>query len=94
MEIASDVEWDSIAEKLDGYSGDDIMNICRDAALNGTRKAFAGKTMEEIINFQKSQLQIPVQMEDFLQSIKKISPSVSRDDLCHYERWNVEFGSW
>ena len=69
------------------------MNICRDAALNGMRKACAGKSVDEIRNIQKSQLQIPVCLADFLESISKISPSVSKEDLKHYEKWKAEFGS-
>lgn len=93
VEIADDVDWELIASQLDGYSGDDIMNICRDAAMNGMRKACAGKSVDEIRNIQKSQLQIPVCLADFMQSVSKISPSVSKEDLQHYEKWKAEFGS-
>jgi len=87
------MDWELIASQLDGYSGDDIMNICRDAAMNGMRKACAGKTFDEIRNIQKSQLQMPIQLSDLLESISKIQPSVSKEDLKHYEKWKAEFGS-
>ena len=36
-----------------GYSGDDITNICRDAALNGMRRGIAGKTPAELMKMKE-----------------------------------------
>ena len=32
VEVAADVDLDDIARRSEGYSGDDLTNICRDAS--------------------------------------------------------------
>ncbi|MEW5317757.1 MAG: hypothetical protein WDW38_009031 [Sanguina aurantia] len=41
VDVAPDVELGYIAKQLEGYSGDDVTNICRDAAMNGMRRIIA-----------------------------------------------------
>ena len=42
------MDYSQLAAVMDGYSGDDVANVCRDAAMNGMRQAIAGKTPEQI----------------------------------------------
>ncbi len=42
-----------VPDRLAGYSGDDITNICRDAALNGMRRGIAGKTPSELMKMKE-----------------------------------------
>ena len=35
----------------------------------------------------------PVSYDDFKQSMRTVRPSVSKDGLEEYEKWNKEFGS-
>lgn len=93
VDVAPDVDFDKLAVRMEGYSGDDIMNVCRDAAFNGMRRQTAGRTLEEMRKLQTSQLQVPVLMEDFYQALDKISPSVSKADIKKYQGWLKEFGS-
>lgn len=46
--MADDVDFEQLAVLTEGYSGDDITNVCRDAAMNGMRTKIAGKTPEQI----------------------------------------------
>ncbi len=48
MEVAPDVDYSGLAAATEGYSGDDITSVCRDAAMNGMRQAIAGKLPAEI----------------------------------------------
>uniref|UniRef100_A0A3Q3XCH5 Katanin p60 ATPase-containing subunit A1 n=1 Tax=Mola mola TaxID=94237 RepID=A0A3Q3XCH5_MOLML len=93
VEVADDVDLDLIAEKIEGYSGADITNVCRDAAMMAMRRRIQGLTPEEIRALSKDELQMPVTMEDFTLTLKKISKSVSAADLEKYEGWMAEFGS-
>ena len=42
------MDFDLLANKTAGYSGDDITGVCRDAAMNGMRRKIMGKTPEQI----------------------------------------------
>ena len=42
------MDFDLLADKTAGYSGDDITGVCRDAAMNGMRRKIMGKTPEQI----------------------------------------------
>ena len=84
---------DEVARRTDGYSGDDLTNICRDASMNGMRRKIAGKTRDEIKNMTKDAMQEPVAMCDFEEALSKISRSVSAADIERHEKWFAEFGS-
>ncbi|EFJ44801.1 katanin catalytic subunit, 60 kDa [Volvox carteri f. nagariensis] len=96
VDVAPGVNLDSVAAQLEGYSGDDITNICRDAAMNGMRRLVAGKTPAEIKALReagKDSFKEPVTSEDFQQAIRKINPSVSKEDIKRHEEWLNVFGS-
>uniref|UniRef100_A0A8C2HPH6 Katanin catalytic subunit A1 n=2 Tax=Cyprinus carpio TaxID=7962 RepID=A0A8C2HPH6_CYPCA len=93
VEVAPDVDLTLIAEKIEGYSGADITNVCRDASMMAMRRRIQGLSPEEIRALSKDELQMPVTMEDFKLALKKISKSVSAADLEKYESWMSEFGS-
>lgn len=76
----------------EGYSGDDITNVCRDAAMDGLRRAFEGKDLEEIRQLD-GEIHEPIRMMDFVQAFKKIRPSVGQDHLEKHEKWRADFGS-
>ncbi|XP_077436266.1 katanin p60 ATPase-containing subunit A-like 1 isoform X2 [Vanacampus margaritifer] len=93
VDLTADVDLDRIAEKTEGYSGADITNVCRDASMMAMRRRIQGLSPEEIRALSKEELQMPVMMEDFTLTLKKISKSVSAADLERYEAWMSEFGS-
>ncbi|CAN9507576.1 unnamed protein product [Ophioblennius macclurei] len=93
LELAGDVDMDKIAEQMEGYSGADITNVCRDASLMAMRRRIEGLTPEEIRNISRDEMHMPTTMEDFESALRKVSKSVSAADLEKYEKWIEEFGS-
>ncbi|XP_076807705.1 katanin p60 ATPase-containing subunit A1-like [Clavelina lepadiformis] len=93
VELADDVNLKLIAEKLLGYSGADITNVCRDAALMSMRRRIAGLNPDEIRNLSKEELHLPTTGQDFVDAMTKVSKSVSAQDLEKYEKWMKEFGA-
>jgi katanin p60 ATPase-containing subunit A1 len=93
IKVADSVSLDALALKVEGYSGADITNICRDASLSSMRKRIKGLTPIEIKNLSKEELEIPLECQDFDSAITRISSSVGASDLKRYEEWMKEFGS-
>uniref|UniRef100_A0A183IAB6 AAA_lid_3 domain-containing protein n=1 Tax=Soboliphyme baturini TaxID=241478 RepID=A0A183IAB6_9BILA len=93
VKLAEDVDCSYVARLLDGYSGADITNVCRDAAMMSMRRRIAGLTPEEIRSLPKEEVDLPVTQQDFIEAINKTGKSVSKQDLVKYEKWMREFGS-
>ncbi|KAJ3709321.1 hypothetical protein LUZ61_013026 [Rhynchospora tenuis] len=94
VEVATDVNIDEVARRTEGYSGDDLTNVCRDASMNGMRRKIAGKTRDEIKNMSKDEIsKDPVAMCDFEEALAKVQRSVSSADIEKHEKWFAEFGS-
>lgn len=82
----NDDDINEIAKLVDGYSGSDIFNLCREASLEPLRE------IEDINNF-KSEETRPISINDFVKAMKQIRKSVSPKDLSAYHEWNELFGS-
>jgi katanin p60 ATPase-containing subunit A1 len=93
VDKSPDLDINDIAYRLDGYSGADITNVCRDACMMAMRRKIAGLTPEQIRSLSKDELELPVSPEDFEEAIRKVNKSVSQEDLMKYEKWMSEFGS-
>lgn len=92
--IANYINWDNIIDKTEGYSGADIANVCREAALMQMRRKLLTNegNLLNIIN-QEQELKAPITEVDLEESIKNISKSVSQKDLEEYDKWTSEFRS-
>ncbi|KAJ3020295.1 UNVERIFIED_CONTAM: Katanin p60 ATPase-containing subunit A1 [Siphonaria sp. JEL0065] len=93
IKVADGVDLEELANKMEGYSGADITNICRDASMMSMRKRIRGLTAEQIKSVPKQELEAPASSDDFAAAIKKIQSSVSQADLKRYQDWMDEFGS-
>ncbi|TPX57668.1 hypothetical protein PhCBS80983_g03682 [Powellomyces hirtus] len=94
IKIADDLDLEELSGKIEGYSGADITNICRDASMMSMRKRIRGLKPEEIRSLPKEELEAPATKEDFEAAISKIQSSVSQADLKRYQEWMDEFGSY
>lgn len=71
-----------VARRTEGYSDDDLTNVCRDASLNGMRCMIAGKTREEIRNIPTDEIaKDPIAMCEFEEAIKRVQPSVAAAEI-------------
>lgn len=93
IEKDPDLNLALIAQNLDGYSGSDITNVCRDACMMSMRRRISGLSSEQIKCLSKEELDLPITMSEFMEAIKRVNKSVSSEDLRRYEKWMNEFGS-
>ena len=92
----ADVDLEALAEKMKagGFSGADITNLCRDAAMMPMRRRIKGLNREEIKNLpQDATAELPVSHDDLLQALGRIHSSVSSGDLAKHEQWLAEYGA-
>jgi len=71
MPLAPDVNLEEIAKRTEGYTGADLAAVVREAALIALREEFRVR---------------PVEMRHFLEALKVVTPSLSREDIEAYER--------
>ncbi|XP_038046340.1 fidgetin-like protein 1 [Patiria miniata] len=81
-------ELDRICQETDGYSGADMANLCREAAL-GPIRCIQGTDIQHISADQVR----PILYEDFQGALQHMRPSVSKSDLNIYLEWNKTFGT-
>ncbi len=70
MPLAEDVDLVDLAAKTEGFVGADLESLCREAALIAIRKNPDADT---------------VHMEEFLEALKTIGPSVTEETIKYYE---------
>lgn len=101
VEISEDVDLNELAEKSEGYSGDDLANVCRDASMMGVRRVMeqarkdglSRDQVQALLKEQKNELNTAVTRSDFIMALSKVNKSVSENDLGKYHEWMQEYGS-
>lgn len=97
--LAADVNFTQIAERLEGYTGSDIKEVCREAVVQISHEqarlldqGFAN-TKEDVTEGSLQRLR-PVTMEDFESALSKLKRSVSEKgrELARVWEWNDEYG--
>lgn len=83
IKLDSNVDFDQLADMLEGYSGSDIRDVIQDAYMRVVREYFESEGKSESVR--------PVTIEDFQEAIKHRKPSVNSDMLKIYESWTEKF---
>ena len=98
VSVADNVNFQKLVDRTEGYSGADIANVCREAALMQMRRRLLNNKGNDILSLVNNpefnqELNAPITMEDFEESLKNISKSVSSVDLEKYVNWTKVFGN-
>ncbi|XP_055606105.1 katanin p60 ATPase-containing subunit A1 isoform X2 [Uranotaenia lowii] len=93
VNISTDLQTETIADQLCGYTGSDIANVCRDAAMMAMRRHISGLSPSEIKMIRREEVDLPVTAQDFQDAMAKTRKSVSANDVARYETWMDEYGS-
>ncbi|KDO33009.1 hypothetical protein SPRG_01825 [Saprolegnia parasitica CBS 223.65] len=101
MSLARDVVLDELADQTQGYSGDDITNICEAAKLLTVKRVYTPQLLQDIQASSCSERDLRelkeqslvVTKADFHVALGNVSKSVGTDQLHRFAAWEAEFGS-
>ncbi|XP_044574440.1 peroxisome assembly factor 2 [Cotesia glomerata] len=76
-------------------TGADLNSLCSNAWLNAVRKVVRNyeKSLDQKQDKKKPEGNVNVSLDDFLEAVKSLVPSVSREELMRYEKLHQELGS-
>jgi transitional endoplasmic reticulum ATPase len=74
MPLAKDVDLEKLAKRTEGFSGADLEALCREAAMSALRENLKAKE---------------VKMKHFNEAMKKITPSITKDMINYYEKFEM-----
>ncbi|QPG73843.1 hypothetical protein FOA43_001158 [Brettanomyces nanus] len=83
----SEEDMNELLQLTEGFSGSDITALAKDAAMGPLRELG-----DKLLLTSKSDIR-PLQLKDFVSSMKYIRPSVSKRNLSHFEEWAKVYGS-
>jgi len=97
VKVAPDFDIQALVDRTHGYSGADVTNVCREAAMMGLRRRMQKARQEKMPLAQmqnlKNELDVPVTQTDFDEAVSNVSRSVGNEDLQRFSDWMKEFGS-
>ena len=94
LELEETVNFQPIVKATNGFSGADMSNLCREAAMMPLRRRLnaSGININEIDQLRKD-VDVPVSQKDFEDALRNTSKSVSQKNLDFYAEWQKKFGS-
>jgi katanin p60 ATPase-containing subunit A1 len=96
LRLGLDVIVNDLVRLTEKYSGADLTNVCREAAMMGLRKKVREARLLGISPLEVGVAGIeeePVTQHDFLEAISNVQKSVGNDDILKFVAWTKEFGS-
>ncbi|GMH50606.1 hypothetical protein TrRE_jg2013 [Triparma retinervis] len=92
--VAKDVNFTKIAEKLEGYTGSDIKEVCREAVVRISHEQ--ASKLDKGVGLEDGEIDRlrDVEVNDFERAMKKLKKSVSEKgkELSKVYNWNNEYG--
>lgn len=82
LKLASDVDFEVLAQRTEGYTAHDIEEVCREVQFR----------LLDDFDLKRGELR-EVRMNDFLDVLSKRRPSVSRELIKKYMEWNEKYGA-
>lgn len=80
-------DLDRIVYLTEGYSGSDLAAVCSEAALGPIREI--GPAALKTVKVEEVR---QINLQDFVNALKVIRPSVSGDSLSNFRKWAEQFG--
>lgn len=97
LKLGEDIDFNELVVTTKGYSGADIANVCREAAMMPMRKKLLNNEVDitELINKLdfKEFIDKPMSQNELMEALSNVSKSVSEKDLDVFEKWTNEFKS-
>lgn len=88
FKLASDIDFDRLAEMTDGYTGSDIELVCREAGLRPIREL----DEKGLLTGERIEVR-PISNADFVEAIRSIKSSVSPEEAVSYEEWAKKYAT-
>jgi len=86
LELTQDVDFHSLTQITEGYSGSDIKDICQVVRQEVIRELFESGAAEDTTKKPRS-----LNMGDFKRAVSNRKPSVSKEMMKEYDKWFDQF---
>ncbi|ULU10405.1 hypothetical protein L5515_000671 [Caenorhabditis briggsae] len=94
---SNEINYDELAAKTEGFSGADVVSLCRTAAINVLRRFYRYDTKSlrggELTAAMESLKTEPVRNCDFEAALQAVSSSVDPDTMLKCKEWCDSFGA-
>lgn len=81
-------QFNKVANLTEGYSAADLSALCKEAAMIPLREI----SISDVAMFSEDKVR-PISLSDIKSALSHIRPSVSKESLTMFEKWNSDFGS-
>eukprot|EP00887_Chlorella_sp_A99_P001769 scaffold19.g1769.t1 len=95
--VAEEVSFEEIARLTEGFSGDDMANVCREAAFGVVRRHMAGRSLSNpaamVALEEELRDNMVISMADFRAALARTNPSCSQADVARHEAFAAQHGA-